>query len=310
LRHASFKGLRAHEDKPARAVTGPRRRGSRVIDASTGITVDELAGYYRDVAPWMLPHLLGRPAYVARFPAGLGGVRIFQQHPEGMKAFKGTDPELWPGHEPAIAFESADDLVAAVNANMIEVHTWNSTAAAILLPDRVVFDLDPGEGVSWDEVREDALLVKTMLDELGLESWLKTSGGKALHIYVPLDSEFDYPTVRRFSQQVVEHLAGTLPQRFVAKSGPRNRVGRTFIDYLRNGQSQSTCEAFSGRARPGMGVSMPVSWADLPRIGSGAHWHVRNALEHLQGRKRDPWARYWSTRQSLAAAMGAVDGPM
>jgi bifunctional non-homologous end joining protein LigD len=302
LRHASFKGLRAPEDKPARAVTR-----SKVVDATTGITVDELAGYYRDVARWMLPFIHRRHAYVARFPHGLAGERIFQQHPQGMRAFKGTDRALWPGHEPAIAFETPADLVAAVRSDMVEVHTWNSTAQAILQPDRVVFDLDPGEGVGWDEVREGALLVKTMLDELGLDSWLKTSGGKGLHLYVPLLPEFDHASVKRFSQEVVEHLSRTLPQRFVAKSGSRNRVGRIFIDYLRNGQSQSTCEAYSARARPGMGVSMPIAWPDLERVESSAHWHVRNAIAHLNARRRDPWAGYWKARQSLHPAMAAME---
>jgi bifunctional non-homologous end joining protein LigD len=127
-------------------------------------------------------------------------------------------------------------------------------------------------------------------------------------VYVPILPELDYPSVKHFSELVVQHLARVLPQLFVAKSGPRNRVGRIFIDYLRNGQSQSTCEAFSARARPGMGVSMPMSWSDLGRTEGSAHWHVRNAIEHLRKRKRDPWSGYWETPQSLQAAYELIRG--
>jgi bifunctional non-homologous end joining protein LigD len=254
----------------------------------------------------MLPHLHARHCYVARFPEGIGGPRIFQQHPEGMKGLRGTDPALWPGHEPAISVESAEDLTAAAQLDVIEFHTWNSTAEAILQPDRVIFDLDPGEGVTWEEVREGALLVKAMLDEIGLESWVKTTGGKALHIHVPLLPELDYPNVKAFSHAVVLHLVRAIPQRFVAKSGAGNRVGKIFIDYLRNGQSQSTAEAFTARARPGMGVAMPIAWNDLPRVHSGAHWNIANVLDHLAERKRDPWALYWKAKQSLKPAITAL----
>jgi bifunctional non-homologous end joining protein LigD len=340
LRHPSFKGMR--EDKPAPAVkqerpkalamaeaaapktarTQARARGKartsahemvrvthadRVIDGSTGLTKMDLVRYYAEVSRCMLPHLAGRPVYIARFPEGIEGIRIFQQHPEGMRGFKGTDPSLWPGHEPAISIETAEDLVEAAQMDAIEIHTWNSTAKAITLPDRLVFDLDPGEGVAWSEIREGALLVKALLDELGLKSWVKTTGGKALHIFVPLKPELDYPTVRGFSEALVSHLARTIPQRFVAKSGPRNRVGRIFIDYLRNGRSQSTAEAFSARARPGLGVSMPVGWDDLPAIDSGAHWNITNAPDFLASRKKDPWAGYWKTKQSLRGALAELD---
>jgi bifunctional non-homologous end joining protein LigD len=317
LRHASFKGLREPADKPAsevvreaaKPVSNTRIRfthGDKVIDRSTGLTKMDLLRYYAQVAEWMLPHLRGRPAYVTRFPEGIGGLRIFQQHPEGVRGFRGTEPALWPGHEPAIAFDSVEDLAAAVQMDMIEVHTWNSTARDILHPDRIVFDIDPGDRVGWDEICEGAVLVKMTLEDLGLRSWVKTTGSKGLHVVVPLAPRFDYPTVRGFSEVLVQRLARMLPERFVAKSGASNRVGRIFIDYLRNGQSQSTAEAFSARARPGMGVSMPLSWDDLVRIDSAAQWTIANAIDHLQSRKRDPWAHYWQVQQSLVAAIEAL----
>jgi len=332
LRAASFKGLR--HDKPARAVTRevaadsatvkiargtsklPEKiarpaqvkvtHGDRVMDSSTGLTKLDLVRYYADVATWALPHLKGRHVYVARFPDGIEGVRIFQQHPEGMPGLRGTDPALWPGHEPAIAIDGAKDLVAAAQLSVVELHTWNSTAKAITQPDRVIFDLDPGEGVPWAQVQEAALLTRAMLSELGLESWLKTTGGKGLHVVVPLKPEVDYATAKAFTQAVVQHMARTIPQRFVAKSGSSNRKGRIFIDFLRNGQSQSTAAAFSARARPGLPVSMPITWEQLPDVKSGAQWNIVSAPPYLQGLRADPWARYWKARQSLRTAIDAL----
>jgi bifunctional non-homologous end joining protein LigD len=331
LRHASFKGLR--EDKPAEAVNRelalaapvpkPRARApakstasdqsvkvthaDRVIDPSSGITKGDVARYYAQIAPWALPHLKRRHVYVVRFPEGIQGVRIFQQHPGGLKGLKGTDPALWPGHEPAISIETAQDLVAVAQMDGIELHTWNSTAEAILLPDQMIFDLDPGEQVPWAHVQEAAVLTRTLLAELGLQCWLKTTGGKGLHVMVPLKPELDYPTVKAFSQRVVQHMARAIPQRFVAKSGGSNRVGRIFIDYLRNGQSQSTAAAFSARARPGLGVSMTVSWDELASIRSGAEWDIFTAVERCSAMKADPWAGYWKSRQSLRPALEMMD---
>jgi bifunctional non-homologous end joining protein LigD len=270
----------------------------RVIDPSTGFTKLDLVRYYVIAAPWAMPHLQGRPAYIRQATLGIHKPMKFLQHP-AYRNLKGTDPALWPGHEPAIAFESAEDIVAAAQVGMVEIHTWNSTDRAIAKPDRIVFDLDPGEGVAWNAMREGAMLVRSLLAELGLESWIKTTGGKGLHLFVPLKPGKDYETVRAFSEAVVQHMARTLPERFVAILGPRNRVGRIFIDYLRNGWVQSTAEAFSARARPGMGVSMPIAWDELPRVDRGDQWNIVTAPKRLDSLKKDPWAGYWKAKQKL-----------
>lgn len=332
LRHASFKGLR--QDKIAAVVrrevaapTPPQEHvlvaaktkspikaraeyrlpkvthGSRVIDPSTGLTKLDLVRYYAEVSRWALPHLQGRHIFIRRAPDGVVAPTVFQEHPDGMPGLKGTDTRLWPGHEPAISIETADDLVNAAQAGMIELHTWNSTARAIKLADRLVFDIDPGEGVTWKEVQEAALLVRAMLDELGLESWLKTSGGKGLHVVVPVIPEIGHAEARAFTKAVVDHMARTIPQRFVVKSGSKNRVGKIFIDYLRNGQSQTTVAAYSSRTRPGMGVSMPVSWGALPELSGGAHWDINSAVTYLAGLKKDLWAEYWNCKQSVQPAI-------
>src|SRR5262249_16812939 len=148
-----------------------------------------------------------------------------------------------------------------------------------------------------------ARLVHLLLQELKLESWLKTTGAKGLHVVVPLTSSLDYDTVKDFSQAIVQHLAKTIPSRFVAKSGASNRVGNIYVDDRRKGHGATTSAAFSARARPGLGVSMPVAWDDLPKIKSGAQWTIKTAREHLSFQNSDPWDDYWREKQTVKYAM-------
>ena len=319
IRHAVFDSLRldkpAHEVRreiagAAAAVSAPATSSvkvthpERVIDPSTGLTKLALVRYYESIAERMLPHLADRPVSLVRAPEGITGELFFQKHPETrMPGLREMDAKLWPGHAALLGVDTADALLSAAQMNTIEFHTWNSTAKRIDRPDRVVFDLDPGEGVTWAHVQEAAVLTRAMLSELQLESWLKTSGGKGLHVVVPLAPRLAYDVVKGFSRAVVQHLAKTIPQRFVAKSGGANRVGRIFIDYLRNGHGQTTAAAFSARSRPGLGVSMPVSWEQLMQLKGGAQWTITTAREYLSFEQQDPWSGYWTSRQTLAAGM-------
>ncbi len=315
IRHAAFRGVRT--DKPAKAIqrelpavavpVAARAKvpikishPDRVVDPSTGLQKIDLVRYYESVADRMLPHLKGRPVSLVRAPLGIEGQLFFQKHAEGpIRGIQELDAALWPGHAPLLVVSKVEALVAAAQMNVVEFHTWNSVARRITCPDRVIFDLDPGEGVAWSHVREAALLTRTLLEELGLRSWLKTSGGKGLHVVVPLTPRLEDGEVKDFARAVAAHMARTIPQRFVAKSGPANRVGRIFIDYLRNGQGQTTVAAFSARARPGLGVSMPVAWEQLAELKSGAQWTVRTAREYLSLQRADPWADYWKARQRI-----------
>ncbi|MFZ2652465.1 MAG: non-homologous end-joining DNA ligase, partial [Burkholderiaceae bacterium] len=277
----------------------------RVIDAVTGLTKLDVVRYYESVAMWMLPHLLGRPVTLVRAPAGVGGELFFQKHADvsSIPGLRELASELWPGHPPLLEVPDATALVSAAQMNTIEFHTWNSRASKIDKPDRIVFDLDPGEGLAWSRVQEAATLTRALLAELGLQAWLKTSGGKGLHVVVPIAPRLGYEAVKAFSQAVVQHLARTIPSRFVAKSGAQNRVGRVYVDYLRNSQGATTAAAFSARARPGLGVSMPVAWEQLDALKSGAQWSVATAREHLSFQTVDPWAEYWTARQTLTRAL-------
>jgi bifunctional non-homologous end joining protein LigD len=330
LRHAVFIALR--DDKPAAEIVreaavvpaGPALVTSggsvvegiavsnpeRVIDAASGVTKLELVRYYASVAAWMLPHLQGRPCSLVRGPQGVGGELFYQKHlnEQPMAGVRELPASLWPGHAPLLEVATAQALVAAAQMNVIEFHTWNATAKKIGQPDRVIFDLDPGEGVPWAHVQEAALLVRGLLTELKLQSWLKTSGGKGLHVVVPLAPREGWDAVKAFSETLVQHLARVLPQRFVAKSGAANRVGRIYVDYLRNNHGATTAAAFSARARPGLGVSMPIAWEGLAELKRSDPWTVRTAREYLSFQQQDPWADYWTCRQTLAAARKAL-GP-
>ncbi|MEP7295529.1 MAG: DNA ligase D [Burkholderiales bacterium] len=279
--------------------------GDRVIDPSSGLTKLDLVRYYESVADVMLPHLTGRPCSLVRGPTGVEGQLFFQKHSErtAIAGLKEMDSALWPDHDALLEVGSALALVGAAQMNVIEFHTWNSTEKKIDAPDRLILDLDPGDGTPWAHVQEAAMLVQSFLQELGLEAWLKTSGGKGLHVVVPITPKLGYETVKGFSAAVVQHLARVIPSRFVAKSGPANRIGKIFVDYLRNGHGATTAAAFSARARPGLGVSMPVAWDELPTLKGGHHWTIATAREHLSFQRIDPWAGYWTKRQTLTSAM-------
>jgi bifunctional non-homologous end joining protein LigD len=166
----------------------------------------------------------------------------------------------------------------------------------------MTFDLDPGEGTHWDAVREGAELMRGFLAELKLPAYLKTSGGKGLHVVVPIKPQFDWDTVKDFSEAIVVHMSEILPKLFVAKSGPKNRLGKIFIDYLRNGFGATTASAWSARARPGLGISVPIAWSELSKVKSGAQWSVKTAhLRLAEGNK--PWKDYRGSAKSISAAM-------
>jgi bifunctional non-homologous end joining protein LigD len=198
---------------------------------------------------------------------------------------------------------SPEGLLSAAQMNVIEFHTWNGVKTAIDKPDRMTFDLDPGEGVTWRQVQEAAELVHGFLDELGLPAFLKTSGGKGLHIVVPIRKQFDWDTVKGFSQAVVQHLARTIPQRFVAKSGGSNRVGRIFIDYLRNSEGATAIAPYGIRARANAPVSTPIEWSELAQDVRNDHFNLRNVRERLAALRQDPWAAFFDVKQSVTAAM-------
>ncbi len=329
VRHAVFQGLR--DDKPAKAITretpkhveeGVDKRTEpaapegklpaslkvtnpeRVIDAQSGATKMDLVRYYALVGSLMMHHIKGRPLSLVRAPSGVGGELFFQKHADVGKlpGMKQMDPALDPDHPPMLEAASVNGILSAAQWNVVEFHSQNATGKAYETPDRMVFDLDPGEGVDWKTIQEAAELMRAFLEELGLPSFLKTSGGKGLHVMVPIKPQYDWDTVKDFSQQVVSHMAVTLPDRFAFKSGPRNRVGKIFIDYLRNGRGATTAAAWSARVRPGLGISVPLAWDELGAVKGGDQWNILNAHTRLD-KGNAPWTAYARSARSLTAAM-------
>jgi bifunctional non-homologous end joining protein LigD len=331
IRHPVFKGLR--EDKPASSIiretaqkipaspketdlpasrNKPAVSGSfslrisnprRVIDPSTGFTKLDLINYYQIASKWILPQLDNRPVAFLRAPSGIDGHLFFQKHGETLNipGLKQLDLSCDPGHPALLEIDTPAALLGAVQMNVIEFHTWNATIKKIEKPDRMIFDLDPGEKTTWPMMLEAAELTRVLLEELDLKSFLKTSGGKGLHIVVPLTPRDDWDTVKDFSKVVAQHLTKTIPGLFSALSGPHNRLGKIYVDYNRNGRGAMTVAAYSARARAGLGVSMPCSWAELSSLRGGAQWDIAKAQARLQAND-DPWAGFLATKQILRAA--------
>jgi bifunctional non-homologous end joining protein LigD len=333
VRHAVFQGLR--KDKPARNVVREQAKhvqeqaaapavtkedtglpgklpatfkvthGERVMDQDSGVTKMELVRYYALVGELMMAHLKDRPVSLVRAPDGVAGELFFQKHVTDTRKMPGVarmDRALDPDHPGMTKIASAEGLLSSAQWNVVEIHSQNATDKHYETPDRFVFDLDPGEGVSWADVQEAAQLMRAFLEELGLKPFLKTSGGKGLHVVVPIKPKLDWDTVKDFTHAVVDHLAQTLPDRFAAKSGAKNRVGRIFIDYLRNGRGATTVSAWSPRARPGMGISVPVRWDELAALKSGAQWTLQTVHERLD-EGNAPWADYAKSATTLTKAM-------
>jgi bifunctional non-homologous end joining protein LigD len=282
--------------------------GERVMDKESGVTKLELVEYYALVGELMMEHLKGRPVSLVRAPEGVGGELFFQKHVADTRKMPGVgqvDQALDPTHPSMTRIDTVEGILSSAQWNVVEIHTQNAVEKRYDTPDRFVFDLDPGEGIDFAMVQEAAQVMRAFLQELGLNPFLKTSGGKGLHVVVPLKPKLDWDTVKDFSHAIVTHLAKTLPERFSDKSGAKNRVGRIFIDYLRNGRGATTVSAWSARVRPGLGISVPVRWEELPTLTSGAHWTVRTVGERLEV-GNTPWEDYEKSAVTLTKAMKAL----
>ncbi|MBJ2283542.1 DNA ligase D [Pseudomonas sp. MF6755] len=323
VRQAAFVGLRT--DKPvsqiihelpraAKTLKQPKAKEThkgvnithpeRVIDQQSGTQKQQLAQFYTDISRWILPFLHGRPVSLLRAPEGIDGEQFFQKHAERMAIphIKQLDPALDPGHARLLEIDNADALMGAVQMGTVELHTWGATTDKIETPDLFVLDLDPDPALPWKAMLEAAQLTLSVLDELGLQAFVKTSGGKGLHLIVPLARRDGWDTVKAFAKAIAQFMTEQLPERFTATSGPKNRVGKIFIDYLRNARGASTVAAYSVRARPGLPVSVPVSRDELKGLRSAQQWTVANLHERLQGLKEDPWAGY-ANRQKISKKM-------
>ena len=289
LRHSSFLGLR--EDKPAGEVVAERPAAApaaarsgitithperRLFDDSV-VTKGDLAKFYETMAPVILPFAANRPISLVRCPQGRGKHCFFQKHDAG--SFGGqvrhVDIREKDGTvEPYLYLDAADGLVACVQMGTIEFHGWGASIGDVEKPDRLVFDLDPDEGLGFAEVKTAASDLKAHLAEMGLVSFALLSGGKGVHVVVPLTPEAEWPAVKDFADRFAQALAQAEPDRFTATMSKAKRKGKIFIDWLRNQRGATAVMPYTVRARAGAPVAVPVTWAELAGIDTPAKWHV------------------------------------
>jgi len=338
LRQASFKRLR--EDKAARDLGGTgslpaeektataRKKATkttaapkpRVADADAGevnithpervvfakakITKGEVADYYRQMARWVLPEVARRPLSLLRCPDGVDKPCFFQKHHgTGLGEAVGAIPlEQKSGREDYLYIEDLTGLLQLVQMNTLELHPWGATVADPERPDRLVFDLDPGEGVSWSQVKAAARDIRDRLLETGLQSFVRLSGGKGVHVVVPLQPKADWAQAKDFCEAFAQAMAEHAPERYVATMSKAKRTGVIFIDWLRNARGATSVCSWSLRARPGAGVAVPLRWEELGRVTAADAFPLAKALQRAQRLKQDPWEGIDAVKQVLPGA--------
>ena len=299
VRHAVFKGLRTDKEaadavraKPAataRAVTAlPLTHPDRVLWPSVGVTKQGLAEFYAELWPWISPHVVNRPLSLVRCPGGVDEGCFFQKHAWagiGEHVHRSRDPE---NGEEILAIKDVEGLLSLVQASVLEIHVWGATLDNVEKPDGITFDLDPAPEVGWPDVVSAAVEVRDRLKQAGLDSFVKTTGGKGLHVYAPLKPHADWAAVKDFAHALAMAMAADSPRKYLATASKEARRGRIFVDYLRNGRGATAVAAYSTRARAEATVSTPLAWEELgPEMQSG-RFTVANLL-HRIAHVADPW---------------------
>ena len=318
IRQASFKGLR--EDRPAEEVTletEPKKlvpdhdrdlilkrltHPERILWLEQGVTKEGLAEFYSAISVWILPHISRRVLSLVRCPSGVDAKCFFAKH--AWQGLSDAVQKIDVGEkEPMLAVDSLSGLIDLVQANVVEIHPWGSTISNLEKPDRLIFDLDPGEDVPWSAVVSSAIEVRDRLKDLGLKSFVKTSGGKGLHVVFPIEPTADWGEAKAFTKSVAETMAKAHPERYVATMTKRARKGRIFIDYLRNGRGATAVAAYSSRALPAATVSTPLEWDELSEVIRANHFTINNLKHRLDVLKKDPWESAFTIKQTLPNRM-------
>lgn len=329
LRHPSFQGLR--EDKPVPAITRekamplkkivtsrPREKAGskdamvnnirishpdRVIYPGTSITKLQLAEYYQAVADHLLPHVAHRPLSMVRCPEGSGEPCFFQRHiAHGQSPYlHDTGIPVKGRNEDYMMIKDAKGLISLVQWGVIELHPWGCKADKPELPDRIIFDLDPDPSVPFSHVMEGAREVRLRMQELGLESFVKTTGGKGLHVVVPLTRKYDWDTIKAFARAIAESMESDQPKRYIAKASKEKRKGKIFVDYLRNDLTSTAIASYSARARERATVAMPIGWKDLTASLKPANFTIENVPALLE-KRNDPWHGFFTVKQTIASS--------
>jgi bifunctional non-homologous end joining protein LigD len=271
---------------------------NKVLYPEQGITKSELADYYLEVGEHMLPHVAYRPVTMVRCPTGREKKCFYQRH-AGSGVLEQLHPITVPGFDdPYLYIKDASGLVAMVQMGTLEIHPWGVTTEVPDKPDRIIFDLDPDEGLGFKDVIAAALEVRERLSGLGLESFVKTTGGKGLHVVVPVEPVTEWRAAKAFAKQLSEQMAADAPERYLIKISKAERVGRIFIDYLRNDPTSTAVGPYSTRSRPGAPVALPVEWESLDETLDPGTFTLMTVPALLRGRS-DPWAEMARVRQRL-----------
>ncbi len=294
---------RARKSKPS--ASAKPRAGSvrlthpdRVYWVDVGVTKQDLADYYGAVWDWMAPHVMGRPLALVRCPDGTKGQCFFQKHASAGLAEENLHTVIDANKRQIIAVEDLDGLLSLVQAGVLEVHVRGSRIERLDRCDRIVFDLDPGADLGWPDVVAAARDVHDRLAAIDLQSFVKLSGGKGVHVVVPIESAH-WDTAKNFTQAFAQAMAADHPDRYVAKMAKSIRKGKIFVDYLRNSLEQTSVAAYSTRARAGAPVSVPLDWQELGRTSAANQYTVLNVMKRLNGLKQDPWRDIGRVRQKL-----------
>lgn len=271
----------------------------KILYPDQGITKGALADYYMAIAEHMLPHVARRPITLVRCPAGAETKCFYQRH-----AGFGVPAQLKtvsvPGFDdPYLYIEDVSGLIALTQMGVLEIHPWGVTVEQVNRPDRMIFDLDPGEGLGFDRVVSAAHEVRARLKEKGLESFLKTTGGKGLHVVVPIIPDQDWPAVKRFAKTLSDEMAEDAPDRYLTRISKAERTGRIFIDYLRNDPTSTAVGPYSTRARPGAPVAFPINWDDADDTLDPSIYSLETVPAKAAERQLDPWREILHLRQGL-----------
>ncbi len=272
----------------------------KILYPEQGITKGELADYYVAVADRMLPHVAGRPITMVRCPTGQEKKCFYQRH-----AGSGVPEQLHevtvPGfEEPYLYIADLPGLIAMVQMGVLEMHPWGVRIEAPDRPDRIIFDLDPDEGLSFADVIRAALDVRARLEALGLTSFVKTTGGKGLHVVLPIEPVTGWREAKAFAKEVSAQMAADAPGKYLTRISKAERAGRIFIDYLRNDPTSTAVGPYSTRSRPGAPVAMPIEWEELARPLDPGAFSIKTAAERIAERE-DPWAEISRVKQRLPA---------
>jgi bifunctional non-homologous end joining protein LigD len=309
LRQAAFKRLRI--DKRAADVEPPQAteetmtltNPDRVVFEGARYTKADVADYYRSVAKWLLPELANRPLSLLRCPDGSQGQCFFQKHHAGSLGddVRAIVLQQKSGKEPYLYVDSIDGVLDLVQMNTLEFHPWGARVDDPERPDRMIFDLDPGEGVRWPAIVAAARDVRAKLKSAGLEAFVRLSGGKGLHVVVPIARGPSWDDVHAFCEGFASAMAGHAPDRYVATMSKAKRPGRIFIDWLRNARGATSIASWSLRARKGAPVAVPIRWEDLGATRKPDAFDLGKAKQRAARLRKDPWAGFANLDQQLPA---------